>query len=127
MISTVSFHPFISHFPVALLAAGLVLLFLAYKKGKPDDTRAASFNFSMGFIATLMADFSGLISVDITARTTMEILGHQGYSFLLTVLFGFCLGWSYTRPFSETALILYVMCVLAMLASVYSGYQLVFS
>ena len=126
MISSVSFHPFISSFPTALLFAGLLLLFLAYKRGKNDDTGAASFNLSIGFIAALMADFSGMISVDINSWATMTVLGHQGYSFLATVLFGFALGWSYTQPFSKTALFIYIVCVLAMLASVFSGYQLVF-
>lgn len=127
MISSVSFHPFISHFPTALLFAGLLLLFLANKKGKRGATEAASFNLSMGFIAALMADFSGMISVDMTSRTAVEVEGHQGYSFLITVLFAFALGWSYTKPFSRTALFIYIACALAMLASVFSGYQLVFS
>ena len=126
MISTISFHPFIPHFPLALLVGGLVLLFLAHKKREFNNTGAASFNLSMGFIAALMANFSGMISVDITSRTSVEVLGHQGYSFLATVLFGFCLGWSYIRPFSRTAVLFYAACVLAMLTSIYSGYQLVF-
>ena len=103
-----------------------MLLFLAHKKGVLDNTGAASFNLSMGFIAALMANFSGMISVDITSRTSVEVLGHQGYSFLATVLFGFCLGWSYIRPFSRTAVLFYATCILAMLTSIYSGYQLVF-
>ena len=126
MISSVSFHPFISSFPVALLFAGLLLLFLAYKKGKKDDTGVASFNLSIGFIAALMADFSGMISIDINSWNTVEVLGHQGYSFLVTILFGFALSWSYIKPFSKTALIIYFLCTIAMLASVFSGYQLVF-
>ena len=127
MISSVSFHPFISSFPIALLFAGLLLLYLAYKRGKKDNTEAASFNLSMGFIAALMADFSGMISVDMTSLTTVEALGHQGYSFLVTVLFGLALGWSYIQPFSKTALFIYIVCAITMLASVFSGYQLVFS
>ena len=127
MISSVSFHPFISSLPVALLISGLLLLLLAYKRGESNNIGAASFNLSMGFIAALMADFSGMISVDINSWNTVTILGHQGYSFLVTVLFGFTVGWSYTQPFSKTALLIYIMCTLAMLASVYSGYLLVFS
>ena len=126
MISSVSFHPFISSFPIALLAAGLWLLLLAHKRGKSSDTGAASFNLSMGFIAALLADFSGMVSVDINSWDTVTILSHQGYSFLATVLFGFALGWSYTQPFSKTALFIYIMCALGILASVYSGYLLVF-
>jgi len=104
-----------------------LLLFLAYKRGKNDNTEAASFNLSMGFIAALMADFSGMISVDINSWNTVAVLGHQGYSFLVTVLFGFALGLSYIQPFSKNALFVYIVCVIAMLASVFSGYQLVFS
>lgn len=126
MISSVSFHPFISSFPIALLFSGLLLLFLAYKRKEGNNTGVASFNLSIGFIAALMADFSGMISVDIHSWNTLTILSHQGYSFLVTVLFGFALGWSYTQPFSKTALLIYIMCALAMLASVFSGYQLVF-
>lgn len=126
MISSVSFHPFISSFPTALLFAGLLLLFLAYKRGKNDDTGAASFNLSIGFIAALMADFSGMLSVDINSWSTVAVLGHQGYSFLVTVLFGLALCWSYIQPFSKAALFIYIVCAIAMLASVFSGYQLVF-
>ena len=127
VISSVSFHPFISSFPTALLFAGLLLLFLAYKRGKGDDTGAASFNLSIGFIAAQMADFSGMLSVDINSLSTVAVLGHQGYSFLVTVLFGLALGWSYIQPFSKTALFIYIVCAITMLASVFSGYQLVFS
>jgi len=109
------------------LFSGLLLVLLAYKRGESSNTGVASFNLSMGFIAALMADFSGMISVDIHSWDTVTILGHQGYSFLVTVLFGFAVGWSYTQPFSRTALLIYIMCALAMLASVLSGYQLVFS
>ena len=126
MISSISFHPFISSFPTALLFAGLLLLFLTYKKGD-NNNGAASFNLSIGFILALMADFSGMISVDINSWNTATILGHQGYSFLVTILFGFAVGWSYTQPFSKTALFIYILCVIAMIASVFSGYQLVFS
>ena len=126
MISSISFHPFISSLPIALLFSGLLLVLLAYKRGE-RSTGVASFNLSMGFIAALMADFSGMISVDIHSWDTAKILGHQGYSFLVTVLFGFAVGWSYTQPFSRTALLIYIMSSLAMLASIFSGYQLVFS
>jgi hypothetical protein len=126
VISSISFHPFISSFPTALLFSGLLLLFLTYKRGG-NNNGAASFNLSIGFILALMADFSGMISVDIKSWNTETILGHQGYSFLVTIIFGFAVGWSYTKPFSKTALFIYILCVIAMIASVFSGYQLVFS
>jgi len=125
VISSISFHPFISSFPTALLFSGLLLLFLTYKRGG-NNNGAASFNLSIGFILALMADFSGMISVDIKSWNTETILGHQGYSFLVTIIFGFAVGWSYTKPFSKTALFIYILCVIAMIASVFSGYQLVF-
>jgi len=127
VISSVSFHPFISSLPIALLFSGLLFLLLAHRRRESNNTGVASFNLSMGFIAALMADFSGMISVDIHSWNTVTILSHQGYSFLVTVLFGFAVGWSYTQPFSKTALFIYIMCTLGMLACVYSGYQLVFS
>ena len=127
MISSVSFHPFISSLPIALLFSGLLFLLLAHIRRESNNTSVASFNLCMGFIAALMADFSGMISVDIHSWNTVTILSHQGYSFLVTVLFGFAVGWSYTQPFSKTALFIYIMCTLGMLACVYSGYQLVFS
>jgi len=127
VISSVSFHPFISSLPIALLFSGLLFLLLAHRRGERNHTSVASFNLSMGFIAALMADFSGMISVDIHSWNTVTILSHQGYSFLVTILFGFAVGWSYTQPFSKTALFIYILCTLGMLACVYSGYLLVFS
>ena len=126
MISSVSFHPFISHFPPSLFVAGLALLFLAWKKEKPIFQAAGSFNLSLGLLAVVLADFSGMLSADLGLKSTVEVEGHQGYSFLFTILYGFCVGYSYTRPFSRVALILYGSGLLAMGASAYSGYLLVF-
>ncbi len=126
MISTVSFHPFISHFPSALFVAGLGLLYLAWKKGNPVYRAAGSFNLSLGLLAAVLADFSGMLSADLGLKTTVEVEGHQGYSFLFTVLYGFAVGFSYTRPYSRTALWIYGSGLLALMASAYSGYLLVF-
>ena len=126
MLSTVSFHPFISHFPAALLLAGLALTYLAHKKDSSKYRAAANFNFSMGFLAAVLAVFSGLLSTDLNLKTTLEVEGHQGYSFLFTVLLGFCTGYSYTRPYSRTALWYYTFASIALLACIYSGYSLVF-
>ena len=105
MISTVTFHPFISHFPTALFVAGLALLFLARRKDNPRYASAASFNFSIGFLAAFLADFSGMVSVDIGLMSTVDVQGHQGYSFLFTVLYGFCTAYSYSKAYSRTALL----------------------
>ena len=63
MISTVSFHPFISHFPTALFVAGLLLLFLANKKKDVKLKSAGAFNLSLGLLAAVVACFSGMVSV----------------------------------------------------------------
>ena len=79
-----------------------------------------------GKIAALMADFSGMVSVDVGLRTTVEVEGHQGYSFLFTIFYGFITVYSYTKAFSRTAYIYYGLSFLAMCACAISGYSLVF-
>ena len=127
MISSVTFHPFISHFPPALFVAGLALLFLSKKRNDPKLGSAASFNFSLGLMAAVVASFSGMVSVDINLRTTIDVEGHQGYSFLFTVLYGFVTGYSYTNSFSKTAQGFYIVGLLTMFICLFSGYQLVHS
>ncbi len=126
MISSVSFHPFISHFPPSLFVAGVALLFLSRKRNLPIYRAAGSFNLSLGLLAAVLADFSGMLSTDLGLRTTVEVESHQGFSFLFTILYGFCTGYSYTQPYSRTACILYACGILTMGLSAYSGYLLVF-
>jgi uncharacterized membrane protein len=126
MISTVSFHPFISHFPPTLFVAGLLLLFLALKKNDEKLKSAGAFNLSLGLLAAVVACFSGMISVDINLRTVVDVEGHQGYAFLFTVLYGFSAGYAYTNTFSRTAVGYYIAGLLAMGTCLFSGYQLVF-
>jgi len=76
MISSVSFHPFISHFSPALFVAGLALLFLAHKKNDEKLKAAGAFNLSLGLLAAVVADFSGMVSVDINLRTVVDVEGH---------------------------------------------------
>ena len=104
MISSVSFHPFISHFPPALFVAGLALLFLARKKNDDKLKAAGAFNLSLGLFASVVADFSGMVSVDINLLAVVDVEGHQGYSFLFTILYGFSTGYAYTNTFSRTAI-----------------------
>jgi uncharacterized membrane protein len=125
MISTVSFHPFISHFPPALFVAGLFLLFLARKSDEKLKS-AGAFNLSLGLLAAVVACFSGMVSVDINLRTVVDVEGHQGYAFLFTVLYGFSAGYAYTNTFSRTAVGYYIAGLLAMGICLFSGYQLVF-
>ena len=126
MISSISFHPFISHFPPALFVAGLALLFLAKKQNNPKLNSAASFNLSLGVLAAVVSSFSGMMSVDLNLLTTIDVEGHQGYSFLFTVLYGFVVGYSYTNSFSKTAQIFYIVGLVAMCICLFTGYQLVF-
>lgn len=126
MVSSVSFHPFISHFPPALFVAGLALLFLSQKRNDPKLGSAASFNLSLGLLAAAVASFSGMMSADISLRATVDVEGHQGYSFLFTILCGFAVGFSYTHSFSKTAQGFYVFGLAAMCVCLFTGHQLVF-
>lgn len=126
MISSVSFHPFISHFPAALFVAGLALLFLARKRNDEKLIAAGAFNLSLGLFAAVVAGFSGMVSVDINLRSVVEVEGHQGYGFLFTILYGFSAGYAYTNTFSRTALGFYMAGLLAMATCLFTGYQLVF-
>jgi uncharacterized membrane protein len=126
MVSAVSFHPFISHFPPALFVAGLALLFLAHKKNDAKLKAAGAFNLSLGLLAAVVASFSGMVSVDINLYTVVSVEGHQGYSFLYTILVGFSTGYAYTNSYSRTALGYYVAGILVMGVCLFSGYQLVF-
>ena len=126
MISAVSLHPFISHFPIALYVAGLGLIILARVKEHPAYVNAAAFNLSIGLLTAILANFTGMVSTDLELRTTVEVEGHQGYSFLFTILYGFSTGYSYTKVYSSTAVMFYVFGLFALCASAYSGYALVF-
>ena len=126
MISSVTFHPFISHFSPALFVAGLALLFLADKKNDEKLKAAGAFNLSLGLLASVVADFSGMVSVDINLLTVVDVEGHQGYSFLFTILYGFSAGYAYTNTFSRTAVGYYMAGLLVMGICLFSGYQLVF-
>ena len=126
MISSVTFHPFISHFPPALFVAGLILLFLSHKKNDQKLKAAGAFNLSLGLLASVVADFSGMVSVDINLLTVVDVEGHQGYSFLFTILYGFSAGYAYTNTFSRTAVGYYMAGLLVMGICLFSGYQLVF-
>jgi hypothetical protein len=87
---------------------------------------AGAFNLSLGLLAAIAADFSGMVSVDINLLTVVAVEGHQGYSFLFTILYGFSTGYAYTNAFSRTALGYYMAGFLAMGICLFSGYQLVF-
>ena len=126
MVSPNSIHPFVSHFPIALYVSGLALLFLGRRKSRPVWIAAGALNFGFGLLTIVLATFTGLFSADIGLRTTEEIEGHQGYSFLAVIWFVICTVYSYTRTFSTAALIFYLCNLLALGASVYSGYLLVF-
>lgn len=126
MFSPDAIHPFSSHFPVALYASGILLLFLGRNKSKPVWIAAGSINLSFGLLAVLTAVFTGLFSADIGMFPTEEVEGHQGWSFLTVILFAICVIYSYTRTFSKAAIFFYCSNFLALSACVYSGYLLVF-
>ncbi len=101
------------------------MLFLSYRRNDPKLKAAASFNLSLGLLAAIVASFSGMVSVDINLRTTVDVEGHQGYSFLFTILYGFAAGYSYTNSFSRTAVTFYTLGLLTLCVCLFSGYQLV--
>lgn len=126
MISTPTFHPFLSHFPTALFVAGCVLLFLSHKRGQPVLAGAASLNFSLGLLASVLAALSGMFAADLEFRPITEVEGHQGYAFAMVVFLAICTIYSYTNPFSRAARIFYLAHFLALGATLYTGYLLVF-
>jgi uncharacterized membrane protein len=126
MLSTVSFHPFLSHFPVALFTAGMALLWATRGKDQPGLLAAVRFNLSLGLLAAVLSCFTGMVSADLNLKTNVEVEGHQGYSFLFTLFLGISAGYSYTRAYSRNALLFYSLAGLGLMACIYSGYLLVF-
>jgi uncharacterized membrane protein len=126
MLSSVSFHPFLSHLPIALYIGALGLLYKNRAQKHALSGQAASFNLSMGFIGAAMADFTGMISADINLTPNVEVEGHQGYSFLFTCLIGVATVYSFTRPNTQTAVGIYIAGFLALCATAFSGYLLAF-
>ena len=126
MISPITFHPFFAHFPPALFVAGALLLILAKKRNHSGLAAAASLNFSLGLLLAVLADFSGLVSADMSARTSAQVENHLSYSFLFTAFYVISTIFSYTKTFSRTAVIFYILNFAALCASIYSGYLLVF-
>lgn len=126
MTEVFAFHSFLSHFPPALFLAGLILLFLARKRDNPVLAAAASLDFSIGFLIAVMAVFSGLLAEDMGSKSALQVESHQVYSFLCAVLYGCCMVFSYTKSNSGTAIFFYMLNFLALCASIWSGYLLVF-
>lgn len=126
MTEVFAFHSFLSHFPPALFLAGLILLFLARKRDNPVLAAAASLDFSIGFLIAVMAVFSGLLAEDMGSKSALQVESHQVYSFLCVVFYGCCMVFSYTKSNSGTAIFFYMLNFLALCASIWSGYLLVF-
>ena len=126
MLSTPTLHPFLSHFPTALLVAGLLML--AFGKRRHDDrlTQAAALNLSLGLLAAVLAVLSGMFAADLGMWPIVDIEGHQGYSFAFVLLYVICTVYTYTNPFSKTALLFYATGLALMAATAWSGYLLVF-
>ncbi|CCQ90160.1 membrane hypothetical protein [Nitrospina gracilis 3/211] len=126
MLSTPSLHPFLSHFPVALAMAGLLMMGFAKRRNDTQMVQAAAFNFSAALLMGVMAIFSGLFAVDLGQWPVVEVEGHQGYSFAFVIVTIICTIYSYTNALSRNAFFFYIANVLLMAATAYSGYLLVF-
>ncbi len=126
MLSTPTLHPFLSHFPTALFVAGMVLLFIGKKRDNSKLIQAASLNLSLGLLMGVLAALSGMFAADIGLWPTPKIEGHQGYSFAFVALYVITIVYSYTKTFSQMAIIFYVLNFVLMCATAWSGYLLVF-
>jgi len=126
MLSTPTLHPFISHFPTALFVAGLFLLYLGKRRSNSLWLQAASLNFSIGLLASVLAVLTGMFAADLDMRSIPEVEGHQGYSFAFVVGYVICTIYSYTQAFSKAALGFYLANLILMAATAWSGYLLVF-
>ncbi|CAI2719587.1 hypothetical protein [Nitrospina watsonii] len=126
MLSTPSLHPFLSHFPVALAAAGLLMMWLANRRNDARLVQAAAFNFSAGLLMGVMAIFSGLFAVDLGQWPIAQVEGHQGYSFAFVLVTIVCTVYAYTNALSHNAFFFYIANALLMGTTAYSGYVLVF-
>jgi len=126
MLSTPTLHPFFSHFPPALFLAGLVMLDLARRRSDSRWVRGACMNFSMGLLMAVLAVLTGMFAADLSQWPIVAVEGHQGYSFLTVIAYILCTVYAYTQPFKPAALFFYGLAVLAIGATAWSGYQLVF-
>ncbi len=126
MLSTPTLHPFFSHFPPALFLAGLAMLGLARRRSDSRWVHAAWLNFSLGLLMTALAVLTGMFAADLSQWPVVEVEGHQGYSFATVIFYIFCTVFVYTQPFKPAALFFYGLTVLAIGATAWSGYQLVF-
>ncbi|MCZ6512825.1 MAG: hypothetical protein O6857_02755 [Nitrospinae bacterium] len=126
MLSTPALHPFFSHFPPALFLAGLGMLAMARFRSDPRWILAACLNFSGGLLMSVLAVLTGMFAADIALWPIVEVEGHQGYSFATVIFYAACTVFIYTQPFKPAALFFYGLNVLAIGATAWSGYQLVF-
>ena len=102
------------------------MLGLARRRSDSRWVQAACLNFSLGLLMTTLAVLTGMFAADIALWPIVEVEGHQGYSFLMVILYIFCTIFVYTQPFKPTALFFYGLAILSISATAWSGYQLVF-
>ncbi|NIQ02140.1 MAG: hypothetical protein GWM98_18470 [Nitrospinaceae bacterium] len=126
MLSTPALHPFFAHFPPALFLAGLIMLGLARRRNDSRWVQAACLNFSFGLLMAVLAALTGMFAADLGLRPTVEVEGHQGYSFASVVIYSICTVYAYTWPFRPAALFFYASGVALIGATAWSGYRLVF-
>lgn len=91
-----SIHPFMVHFPIALLTVAAVLEVVAFISGKEEYSRAGWWNQVAGSMGLAFAVLSGL-SAEKAARIGADAAGifetHQQVAFAVSALFALLLLW----------------------------------
>ena len=102
------------------------MLGLAKRRPESRWVQGACLNFSLGLLMAILAVLTGMFAADLSQWPIVDVEGHQGYSFATVIFYIFCTVYVYTQPFKSTALFFYGIAVLAIGATAWSGYQLVF-
>jgi uncharacterized membrane protein len=130
-----SVHPFLVHFPVALLTVAVALEILAIATGRDDFSRAGWWNQLAGSVGLVAAVVSGLFA-EKAARIGLDAAGtfetHQQVAFAASALFALLLLWrlgARTRIPPKHRLLylaLFAAGVLLLLTGAWYGGELVF-
>ena len=90
-------HPFLVHFPIALLTVGFFADILAWQRKTAAAEKVGWWNMVTGTAGLLFAVFSGLVSKDrtgvLTPAATETLTTHGQFAFLTVACFLLLLSW----------------------------------